>query len=481
MAIFKETSFMLTTRHGHPIHRDPDDKHAQPFPWKGIGYLRLRNYQLLTPAGAYVKSAMPGMADLTFKMKKVDPDVGPGELQLPHTVCGAKITAKVENDMHCDHARATMSPLFRPVSQTLNISKIGNVKDYFPNLAEITMLDENEPLPFMHEVYRAKIVWTVVYKGVVGEANLVIKYNTTFEDAVAGNWPKNGELSLRIRREVAESTGTTGKEGVKKLYEALHAIGDAMQVFRDAGWDGKTPSLPKKGGKDKPADGKPDCDCDRCKHCDCKHCDCKGSSDKDCSCDCHCDCSKHHSAKDKEKHKGCGCKCDCHCGKHGKDSNKKGCGCGCKCGCDCGKHCDCKHSHAVPAIATQLPRPMLTAGGAASDSDAVTTARQSVLSQQQQLVDAVRNQGDWFHTLSGSTDLQPWWTAATQWLTRKSAGAVPQQQLAVPEGLESDDLDCADDGDCGVLLDSEAGDVDDVDGVWQEEEEVDQDDAVVVT
>lgn len=29
------------------------------------------------------------------------------------------------------------------------------------------------------------------------QANLVIKYNTTFEDAVAGARPKNGELSLR--------------------------------------------------------------------------------------------------------------------------------------------------------------------------------------------------------------------------------------------------------------------------------------------
>lgn len=49
---------------------------------------RLRNYQVLTPAGAYVPAAMSGMADLTFKMKKVDPDVGPGELQLPRTVRG---------------------------------------------------------------------------------------------------------------------------------------------------------------------------------------------------------------------------------------------------------------------------------------------------------------------------------------------------------------------------------------------------------
>lgn len=29
------------------------------------------------------------------------------------------------------------------------------------------------------------------------QANLVIKYNTTFQDAVAGARPKNGEISLR--------------------------------------------------------------------------------------------------------------------------------------------------------------------------------------------------------------------------------------------------------------------------------------------
>lgn len=72
----------------------------------------------------------------------------------------------------CLHVAVTSAAVFRPVSQTLNISKIANVKQYFPNLAEVTMLDENEVLPFMHEVYRAKIVWTVVYNGVVGEVRL---------------------------------------------------------------------------------------------------------------------------------------------------------------------------------------------------------------------------------------------------------------------------------------------------------------------
>lgn len=59
--------------------------------------------------------------------------------------------------------------VYRPVDQELNISRIANVKEWYPNLAEVARLDENEPLLFMHEVYRAKIVWTVIFNGVVGE------------------------------------------------------------------------------------------------------------------------------------------------------------------------------------------------------------------------------------------------------------------------------------------------------------------------
>jgi hypothetical protein len=35
------------------------------------------------------------------------------------------------------------------------------------------MVDEDEPLQFMHTVWRSKVVWTVIFEGVVGEANLV--------------------------------------------------------------------------------------------------------------------------------------------------------------------------------------------------------------------------------------------------------------------------------------------------------------------
>lgn len=47
---------------------------------------RLRQYKVLTPAGAYVPAAMPGMADLTFKMKKIDPEAGVEPLELPSLV-----------------------------------------------------------------------------------------------------------------------------------------------------------------------------------------------------------------------------------------------------------------------------------------------------------------------------------------------------------------------------------------------------------
>jgi len=54
---------------------------------------RLRQYKVLTPAGAYVPAAMPGVADLTLKMKKIDPDQGVDGLQLPEMVSRGLIPA----------------------------------------------------------------------------------------------------------------------------------------------------------------------------------------------------------------------------------------------------------------------------------------------------------------------------------------------------------------------------------------------------
>ena len=84
---------------------------------------------------------------------------------------GAKLSAKLENDVHCNHERTTFSPLYTPVPQNLDISTIAAAKPYFPQLADLVKLEDDYPLPLIHDVWRAKVVWTVVFRGVVGEVS----------------------------------------------------------------------------------------------------------------------------------------------------------------------------------------------------------------------------------------------------------------------------------------------------------------------
>jgi hypothetical protein len=233
----------------------------------------------------------------------------------------AKLSAKMEQDLHCDHQRATFSPIFKPVSAAINVSTLEDAQMYFSNVAKLMRLDPREPLMFIHDVRRAKVVWTLVVNGVMAEvrrgsrggratsrlgvsarcfsdkwveikvcsgsppsqagnphtvsfpthtggirltacvavmphspptpsaalqANLVIKYNTTMQDAVQGVHPKNGEFSLRIRREVAQA-------GVEQLRGALDTLGKAMQVKRGQGkgeerWGGEVTEQGGAGG-----------------------------------------------------------------------------------------------------------------------------------------------------------------------------------------------------------------------------------------
>lgn len=141
-----------------------------------------------------------------------------------------------------NHTRDTMSPSYRPVPASLDVSTPQGVAAYYPNLADVAFLDPDERLPFMHTVHRAKVVWTVVFEGVVGEVNLVVKYNTTFADAAAGRAPKNGEVSLRIRREDAGEEAE-GEGGEGRLRRALDAVAYAAQAFRNEGWDEKTAAV----------------------------------------------------------------------------------------------------------------------------------------------------------------------------------------------------------------------------------------------
>eukprot|EP00877_Chromochloris_zofingiensis_P006633 jgi/Chrzof1/2222/Cz11g07080.t1 len=229
-AVFQETMFMLNSRDGQPLHPQPGHGGEQPFPWKGVGDIRLRSYRTMTPAHHAKKhSHQPGTADLTFKMKTIGPDVYVGDLvDMPSKAHGAKLRVKYEHDVHCDHDHTTLSPMYHPVPGNMNISTLTHVRCYFPNLAEVMSLDEHEQLPFMHQFFLAKTVWTVRYSGVIGELDLVIKY-ANFEDAAAGvHAIDDGELSLRIRRHVAAVDD-------RKVLEGMDTLAVACQAFRDAG------------------------------------------------------------------------------------------------------------------------------------------------------------------------------------------------------------------------------------------------------
>ena len=60
------------------------------------------------------------------------------------------------------------------MSQFLNVSTVGAVADYYPNLGAVARLSPTERLPLMHNVHRAKIVWTVLFNGLLGEVCLCV-------------------------------------------------------------------------------------------------------------------------------------------------------------------------------------------------------------------------------------------------------------------------------------------------------------------
>lgn len=114
---------------------------------------------------ALIKHARQAMETVTH-----DPCVLPMYATCPKLQAhGAKLRVKYEHDVHCDHDHTTLSPMYHPVPGNMNISTLTHVRCYFPNLAEVMSLDEHEQLPFMHQFFLAKTVWTVRYSGVIGE------------------------------------------------------------------------------------------------------------------------------------------------------------------------------------------------------------------------------------------------------------------------------------------------------------------------
>jgi hypothetical protein len=251
--VLREHAFAVSTRRGQPLHPSRFPPHGRHLPWRRLAYLRLRSYILTLPPGTAPGGASPpGTADLSLKMKHVDPRLGPLQGLPPGFFAAGVRTLKLEADVHCDHQRVSISPLFAPVPSDLNVSRASAVAAYFPGLAQLARVDPDEQLPFCHAVWRRKATWAVVYRGLVGEVGLVAKYNTTLSDAAAGRRAKNGEVSLRIRREVAGIAGEgekTERERLAALDEAMDALAVAAQRFRDEGWDGKTPGLDGRMGR----------------------------------------------------------------------------------------------------------------------------------------------------------------------------------------------------------------------------------------
>lgn len=261
--VVREHAFAVSSRRGRPLHpsRFPHDAPDHPFPWKRLAYLRLRRYIVSLPHGV-PGAPPPGSADLALKMKKVDPALGPRQ---PGIVFKDGVRAKLEADVHCDHQRVSVSPLYAPVPAGLNISRVGNVREWYPNLDEVARIAGDEILPFCHAVWRRKATWTVAYRGLMGELGLMAKYNTTLGDALAGRRAKNGELSLRIRRDGAAVSreGESEGERLEALYEAMDALAMAAQRFRDEGWDGKTPAAGVEGEHGAEGDDDDDVVCER--------------------------------------------------------------------------------------------------------------------------------------------------------------------------------------------------------------------------
>jgi hypothetical protein len=86
-------------------------------------------------------------------------------------VGGATLSGKMEQDVHCNHNRVTFSPIYKPVSSAINISTVEDAQMYFTNVAQLMHLDAHEPLLFIHDVRRAKLVWTLVVNGVMAEVS----------------------------------------------------------------------------------------------------------------------------------------------------------------------------------------------------------------------------------------------------------------------------------------------------------------------
>ncbi|PRW59880.1 hypothetical protein C2E21_1458 [Chlorella sorokiniana] len=229
--IWHEVERSITTDDGQPL--DPEAAAAGvAYPFREVGVLRLRLcLAVVAPTGVrHPKHLLrPGEADLTLKLKGVDPGAPPTWDQgLPEQVEGAQLQRKLENDVHCDYQRASWSALYH---RALGLApavlhRLQDVRHYFPSLPEQLRLDPAFPLPARLNHFQSKTYWNVTLDGVHGTVQLYAN-SPDRASALAGSASYPWELSLRLSR----------KGAGERLHSILELIADAADELGRVGWD----------------------------------------------------------------------------------------------------------------------------------------------------------------------------------------------------------------------------------------------------
>ncbi|EIE23719.1 hypothetical protein COCSUDRAFT_63244 [Coccomyxa subellipsoidea C-169] len=183
----------------------------------------------------------PGSADLTLKLKDVDPAQAPAlELNMSSkvrprmaAVCQrskpkhAHLKVKVENDVYCSYAnRANSEFKYSPVPSNTNITTLSGVSEYSPDLPRFLGVPAGFLLPVYGRRAFSKSVWDIQILGVRGVANLVMNYPRA-QAALLGSGAQNAELSFRVKRKDIEALHISGDD---QYYDAVDEAAPAPFV-----------------------------------------------------------------------------------------------------------------------------------------------------------------------------------------------------------------------------------------------------------
>ncbi|BDA47653.1 hypothetical protein COCOBI_10-5040 [Coccomyxa sp. Obi] len=223
------------------------NNHTQ-YPWRGPAFLRLRVKLAQTDIGVEGLGVHPGNADLTLKLKDVDPAEAPpldanmsskvrplvGQVVQRSKPKHAYLKVKVENDVYCTYAnRANSEFKYSPVPSNTNITTLAGVSEYFPDLPRFLGLPADFGLPLYSRRSFSKSVWDIKIKGVKGVANLVMNYPNV-QAALLGSGAVSAELSFRLKRKDIEAVHSAGDD---QYYDAVDEVIKLCELLHDEHWD----------------------------------------------------------------------------------------------------------------------------------------------------------------------------------------------------------------------------------------------------